>query len=185
MATPGNLPPELVRAGVNRARELDVGSVLASGGDPFALIMKTTKTLGSDEALHLVLPFEPAPLYEVMRALGRAALTQRAGSDVHVWFYPDATRQQQPASDDRAPLLPPVQLDVRELEPPQPMIAILQKLTELGPGAQLVVEHHREPVLLYEKLQLRGYAARTTKRCEGSYVIRIAPAWAFEDGAAP
>jgi hypothetical protein len=59
------------------------------------------------------------------------------------------------------------------------MVAILEKLAELGPGARLRVHHHRDPVLLYEKLRLRGYAARTERRGEGDYLVHIAPAWAF------
>ncbi len=66
------------------------------------------------------------------------------------------------------------------LEPPQPMIRILEKLTQLGPGAQLTVRHHREPVLLYDKLAARGYAARCEAKGDGSFLIRIAPNWAFE-----
>lgn len=80
-----------------------------------------------------------------------------------------------------APLQPPVDLDVRGLEPPQPMVRILEKLAELGPGARLRVRHHREPVFLYEKLRQRGYAARTEKQGEGLYLVHIAPEWAFTD----
>jgi hypothetical protein len=56
---------------------------------------------------------------------------------------------------------------------------------DLGPGAQLLVRHHREPVLLYDKLALRGYAARCTKRADGDYVIHIAPAAVFQSAGNP
>jgi tRNA 2-thiouridine synthesizing protein A len=81
----------------------------------------------------------------------------------------------------RVPLLPLVELDVRGMEPPGPMVAILEKLVELGPGARLQVRHHREPVFLYEKLRARGYAARTEKRGERDYLVHIAPEWAFRE----
>ncbi len=77
------------------------------------------------------------------------------------------------------PLLPPVELDVRGLEPPRPLVAILEKLAELGPGARLRVHHHRDPVLLHEKLRPRGFAARTERRGAGDYLVHIAPEWAF------
>ena len=180
------VPAPVSAAGVRASRDLDVRSILAKGGDPFSLIMKTTSALGGDEALHLIVGFEPTPLYAVMRAQGRAAHTERDGDTFHVWFYADAKatpeRAPEPA-DQRAPLLPPVELDVRGLEPPQPMIAILEKLVELGPGVQLLVRHHREPVLLYEKLKLRGYAARATRRAEGDFMVHIAPEWAFGEAA--
>jgi uncharacterized protein (DUF2249 family) len=76
-------------------------------------------------------------------------------------------------------LQPPVELDVRGMEPPRPMVAILEKLAELGPGARLRVHHHRDPILLYDQLQRRGYAARTERLGEGHYLVHIAPAWAI------
>lgn len=179
--------PDVVRSsGATRARELDVRPVLAKGGDPFQLILETARGLGDGEALHLVVGFEPTPLYAVMRSMGRAAHTERSGEAFHVWFFREAgaAPERAAASTERAPLLAPVQLDVRGLEPPQPMITILEKLVELGPGAQLLVRHHREPVLLYEKLALRGYGARTEKRGEGDYLVHVAPAWVFEPEAA-
>ena len=168
-----------------REHLLDVRPILAKGGDPFRLIMQTVGALGADEALHLLVGFEPTPLYAVMRGLGRAAHTEQEDGTYHVWFYRDgkaAPGAAPAAREERAALQAPVELDVRGLEPPQPMIRILEKLVDLGPGAQLLVRHHREPVLLYEKLALRGYAARCDKRGEGDYLVHIAPAWVFEGG---
>ena len=183
------LPRALAAAGVTHARTLDVRPVLEKGGDPFALIMKTVKGLARTEALHLVVGFEPRPLYAVLRAsFGREHLTEQVGELFHVWFYLPAAASVPEASGDpgpRPPLLPPVELDVRGMEPPGPMMAILEKLVELGPGAQLLVAHHREPVLLYDKLKLRGYAAHTTRRAEGDYLVHVAPAWALAPDARP
>jgi len=181
--TQSPLPAPVAASGATRAHELDVRPILAKGGDPFSLIMKTVSGLAADEALHLVVGFEPAPLYAVMRMAGRLAHTEKTGDEVHVWFYRDASLAEQPSGAERVPLQPPVDLDVRGLEPPAPMVTILEKLAELGAGAQLRVRHHREPVLLYDKLKLRGYAARCEKRGEGDYLVHIAPAWAFEDSS--
>lgn len=175
------LPAPLVAAGVRGVKTLDVRPVLEKGGDPFGLIMKTVQALDACDALHLLVSFEPAPLYSVMSGLGRLALTEKKGALVEVWFYTAAGAPEAAAAgDERAPLQPVVDLDVRELEPPQPMIAILQKLVDLGPGAQLRVRHHREPVMLYDKLKLRGYGATCTPQPEGDYLIHIAPAWSLE-----
>jgi uncharacterized protein (DUF2249 family) len=83
------------------------------------------------------------------------------------------------APEATAPLLAPVALDVEGLAPTRAMIAILEKLVELGPGAQLLVRLDREPVPLYEKLALRSYGARTTRRGERDYLVHVAPAWVF------
>lgn len=179
------LPAPVAAAGARTSRALDVRPILKKGGDPFSLIMKTVGDLATDEALHLIVGFEPTPLYAVLRAQGRAAHTDRVGDEYHVWFYADARATPEArVAAERVPLQPPVELDVRGLEPPQPMIVILEKLVALGPGAQLLVRHHREPVLLYEKLALRGYGARTEKKGEGDYRVHIAPAWVFQPNAA-
>lgn len=176
------LPSAVAAAGVQGAVDLDVRPILGKGGDPFHLIVKTVNSLNERTALHLIVGFEPTPLYAVMRSLGRLAHTERDGDLVHVWFYPDPAAPTAPTPEEaaRAPLQEPVQLDVRGLEPPQPIVTILEKLAALGPGAQLLVRHHRDPVLLYDKLRLRGYDARAERRGEGDYLVHIAPAWVFE-----
>ena len=188
------LPRTLTAAGVTHARTLDVRPVLEKGGDPFALIMKTVRELAPSEALHLIVNFEPRPLYAVLRSsFGREYVMERVDDLFHVWFYlpasgPAAGEPEPAAAGEagaRPPLLAPVELDVRGMEPPGPMMAILEKLVELGPGAQLLVAHHREPVLLYDKLKLRGYAAHTTRRAEGDYLVHVAPAWALAPDARP
>ncbi|MBI4348656.1 MAG: DUF2249 domain-containing protein [Elusimicrobia bacterium] len=64
-------------------------------------------------------------------------------------------------------------LDVCGLEPPQPMIEILSKLSELGPDDVLVVEHFREPVPLYAHLEDAGFAHSIEKLGEARYRLRI------------
>ncbi|GIW13978.1 MAG: hypothetical protein KatS3mg062_1417 [Tepidiforma sp.] len=49
-------------------------------------------------------------------------------------------------------------LDNRGLEPPQPLVRILQALASLGAGDELVALMDREPRLLYPELERRGYA---------------------------
>ncbi len=176
--------PAMVRPA--RQKLLDVRPILSKGGDPFKVIMRSAGELAPDEALHLLVGFDPAPLYSVLRAQGFASHTEAEGGTFHVWFWREA-RPVRPAVapfEERSGLKEPMEMDVRGLEPPQPMIAILEKLVELGNGAQLLVRHHREPVLLYEKLAARGYAARTSRRGEGDYLVHIAPAWVFGTEAA-
>lgn len=184
MDAPSTLPSAVASAGVRSVKTLDVRPVLEAGGDPFGLIMKTLAGLEAPDALHLLVSFEPVPLYAVLAAQGRAHhVEKRASGLVEVWFYTSASStraaETMQAGDARVPLQPPVTLDVRGLEPPQPMIAILQKLVDLGPGAQLEVRHHREPVMLYDKLKLRGYGATCTPQPEGDFLVRIAPEWAL------
>lgn len=64
-------------------------------------------------------------------------------------------------------------LDVAGLEPPQPMVAIMEKVSELGPGDVLEVSHHREPVPLYPMLEEAGFAHEIEKLGENRYLLRI------------
>jgi hypothetical protein len=114
-----------------------------------------------------------------MRSLGWAAHTVRTGDLFHVWFHQGQTTA--PARSELQGLQAPVLLDVRGLAPPPPVIAILEKLVDVGPGAQLLVHDDQEPALLYEKLALRGYGARTERRGRGDYLVHIAPDWVFDE----
>jgi uncharacterized protein (DUF2249 family) len=66
-----------------------------------------------------------------------------------------------------------IELDVSGLEPPEPMQHILVALGSLPNGATLLVSHHREPLLLYDQLERRGFQWTTTKLAENRYQIQI------------
>lgn len=64
-------------------------------------------------------------------------------------------------------------LDVGGLEPPEPMIRILEALDTLGPDERLRVLIDREPVPLYRILLRNGYQYRTTVQEEQCYEVMI------------
>lgn len=55
-----------------------------------------------------------------------------------------------------------IDLDVGGLEPPEPMVMVLDALTELQPGTGLRVLIDRAPVPLYRILERNGYAYRVS-----------------------
>ena len=71
------------------------------------------------------------------------------------------------------PAIPVRELDVRDLEPPEPMQQALAALAVLKPGEQLCMLHNREPFPLYTMLRERGYTYRTTQLADGNYEILI------------
>lgn len=81
------LPARLRAAGVRYAHDLDVRPILVRGEEPFDAIMRAADALVDDEALHLIAPFEPRPIYAVMRRRGCTAYTTQEGTSFHVWFY--------------------------------------------------------------------------------------------------
>lgn len=64
-------------------------------------------------------------------------------------------------------------LDVRDLEPPEPMQRALEAIARLAPEEQLRMRHHREPFPLYAILSERGFSHRTTLLADDSYEILI------------
>jgi len=138
-----------------RRLDLDVREDLRRGQEPLSRIMTALTELGPGGVLILRTTFEPLPLY---RALGRRGFAhwseQHGADDWSVWFYPDL-----------------IVLDVRDLEPPEPMVRVLTTLDRLAPGQRLEVRHSRRPTLLYPQLEDRGFVHETDEPEPG--LVRI------------
>ena len=152
---------------------VDVRDDIRRGEEPFARIMKAVKDLAADEVLVLRAPFEPIPLYGVLGKRGFAHCTEsRAADDWWVTFYRDAAAT--PARPPASPSGPAsTVLDVRGLEPPHPLVRVLEALDQLPAGGELVVLHERRPVFLYPQLEERGFAHETDEPTAGVVRIRI------------
>jgi len=169
-------PAELSEVPAARQVHLDVREDIRQGREPFARIMAAVRTLGADQVLVLRAPFEPLPLYNVLGPRGLAHWTEcRADDDWWVWFYRAADAQPADAAAVGAPA--PARaapgLDVRGLEPPQPMVRVLEALDRLAPGGTLEVIHDRRPVFLYPQLDARGFVHETDEPAPGVVRIRI------------
>ena len=152
-----------------RPVDLDVREDIRAGREPFAQIMAAVKALGAGDALVLRAPFEPAPLYKVLAGRGFAHWTESlAADDWRVWFY-RGDIDPPPAStvDDTT------SIDVRGLEPPLPMVRVLERLDTLAPGGRLTVLHERRPMLLYPQLEARGFSHATDEPAPGLVLIVI------------
>ncbi len=66
-----------------------------------------------------------------------------------------------------------LELDARGLEPPQPMVRILEALATLPEGATLRARTDRRPMHLYSLLAERGYRAETVEQSDGSFLTLI------------
>ena len=156
-----------------RRVQLDVRQDIRRGKEPFARIMAAVTALGPDQVLELRAPFEPIPLYDVLGRRGFAHWTEpRAVDDWSVWFYRTGTpltercRAATPGAGERV-------LDVRGLEPPQPMVRVLEEIDRLAPGTRLEVHHDRRPLFLYPQLEDRGFRHETDEPTVGLVRIRI------------
>lgn len=153
---------------------LDVREDIQRGGEPFARIMAAVKALADGQALVLRAPFEPIPLYDVLGKRGFAHRTERrAADDWSVCFYREPAPRGEPATTAATPAGDRAVLDVRGLEPPQPMQRVLEEIERLRPGAELEVRHDRRPVFLYPQLDERGFVHETDEPEPGLVRIRI------------
>jgi len=172
-----NLPPQYVT--------LDVRESLQKGLDPFNDIMNRLAQLPAQHGLLLVNTFEPTPLIPILKKKGYHHFTEQKGPELfHTYFYPsgEATALNSHAAatvttainaetkvetsfeslvqryDGRL-----VEIDVRQLEMPLPMMTILETLTQLQPSQALLVAHRRVPQYLLPQLRERGFAYAITE----------------------
>jgi len=158
--------------------QFDVRPIIDSGKDPFLDIMSKVKNLKDDEVLLIINSFEPIPLYAVLETKGFNHWTEKIDDAFKVYFFKSKSEQTNVETEQKADINLSnydkiIELDVRELPPPEPMMKILEKLAEVDDKTVLLVHHHREPMMLYPKLEERGFKAITNKIEENYYKVVI------------
>jgi uncharacterized protein (DUF2249 family) len=173
-------PLDYLQNGMSRrVVTLDVRDEIRRGREPFSKIMAAVANLGKNEDLLLVAPFEPTPLYGVLSGQGFAhRTTPTAEGDFEVLF----SRNLKPAPESASQTgpkgsacggTPVVDLDARGLEPPQPMVKVLEAITQLPAGARLRARTDRRPMHLYAQLEQRGFRATSEEQADGSFITLI------------
>ena len=175
-----NKPEFLNNIDKQKIKKLDVRSIIDSGKDPFIDIMSFIKELGEEDIFLLVNSFEPIPLYSVLEKKGFIHFTEKNENIFEVYFYksesskkPKVENDNEQSDDKEYDLSNVIEIDVRKLGPPEPMIKILETLSQVDEKTLLLVHHHREPLMLYPKLEERGYHAVTNKIEENYYKVVI------------
>jgi len=141
-------------------RELDVRPILRNGGEPFQAIMAAVAALTPGEGLKLFATFRPQPLFGVMASRGfDHEVVEIDGGDFEVRFTPrdDAVVVSADAASPEAWADPILELDLGDLDPPEPMVRILAALERLDEGQVLFALLSREPLFLYPELTKRGH----------------------------
>jgi len=159
----GGLPAALRELPPEQIVEVDVREDLRAGREPFSRIMASRRDVPDGGALCVRAIFEPVPLYDVLGAQGLDHHTERlAEDDWRVWFY--ATPGRAPAPQPARPEPPETEvengaivLDVRGLEPPEPMLRTLAALEQLPAGGVLIQINVRVPEFLLPLLDERGF----------------------------
>ncbi|MGE5521076.1 MAG: DUF2249 domain-containing protein [Candidatus Dadabacteria bacterium] len=165
--------------------DLDVRPVIASGSDPLNLIMEKVKSLHTGEVLRIINTFEPTPLILLLQKKGFKTYVETLEKDlIHTWFYkeeelevtPVATKHNQETDWDLllnkwAGTL--VEIDVSQLEMPQPMMKILEAIDHLPVDKALFVKHKRIPVFLLPELAQRSFDYRVKEVADGEVYLLI------------
>ena len=162
--------------------ELDVREDMRSGREPFARIMSAVAALGARDVLLLRTIFEPAPLFGVLAKRGFASESRANGpDDWSSWFWrPDAQAAEPsdeqppaPSAQTMAPDEAVIVLDVRGLEPPEPLMRTLAALETLPEGHVLQHVNTRVPQLLFPLLAERGFACEVDESVAHVVTVRI------------
>lgn len=160
--------------------KLDVRPIINQGLDPFLNIMNTVNQLKEDEILLLINSFEPIPLYTVLGKKGFDHWTEKVDDAFKVYFFRrkenEISKSERLSEEKKITDLnfeKIIEIDVRELPPPEPMMKILETLPQIDEQTVLLVHHHREPMMLYPKLEERGYEAVVNKINDNYYKVLI------------
>ncbi|HUM65581.1 MAG TPA: DUF2249 domain-containing protein [Chitinophagaceae bacterium] len=177
-----NLPPE-------RLVNFDVRAVLAAGSDPLKQIQQKVKSLHAGEVLVIINNFEPVPLIKLLEKQGFHTYVDFKDADtIETYFYRTASEdaakkeisvgEEAPASGDWEALVKRyennlVEVDVRHLEMPMPMMTILENLEGLPEEKALYVHHKRIPVFLVTVLKGREFDYRIRQVRDGEVYLLI------------
>ena len=166
------------------AVELDVRDDLRMGREPFSRIMAAVALLRPSAVLRLRTTFEPVPLFSVLAKRGFEHHAEQRGADDWVaWFrHSDsskpvteaAARPMLESRDSGSEIgLADVILDVRGLEPPEPMVRTLEALEILPATRTLLHVNVRVPQLLLPILLERGFRFEIDETRVGEVRVRI------------
>lgn len=151
---------------------LDVRAMLSEGNDPLKLIQQTVKELQQGQVLKIINTFEPTPLIILLEKQGFESFVDVVEKDqIETYFYranPGQAVQLETSEDEKNDWNELLQryenkleeLDVRHLEMPGPMMAILETLEKMPSDKALYVHHKRIPVFLLSELKDRNFDYR-------------------------
>lgn len=151
--------------------DFDVRSIIDAGEDPLSAIVAKVKSIPKGGVLKIINSFEPTPLILLLKKQGFESFVDTIDDQlVETYFYKtgDETlniNDKENNSEGWDELLKKYEgnllnVDVRNLEMPQPMMTILESIEKLPEGSALFVYHKRIPVFLLPELRERKFDYR-------------------------
>ena len=147
------------------------------------LILQRWSDLPVGDHFVLINDHDPVPLRYQFIAQFRDAFAWeylvRDPDEFHVKITKLAPAEPPPSTASSAPAVPPArsgpvqQLDVRNLEPPEPLLRILSELENLPAGVTLRAITDREPCHLFGEASQRGFRHACTEQPDHSWVTLL------------
>lgn len=189
-------PEWLLCASDNEITPFDVRDIIENGSDPLKEILGKFKTIKPGEILCVINKFIPTPLIHLLKQhKAQDAYVESKSKDLFYTYFlkqakdisnhldPAASKTNQPESNSKenlvfhspesfdallaeTPLSRQKQIDVRSLEMPGPMEAILRELKELPSNHLLFVYHKRIPIYLLEELSGKDFEVHVLQKSE-------------------
>jgi uncharacterized protein (DUF2249 family) len=164
--------------------EFDVRSIIEADKDPLPEIVKKVKEIQPGGALKIINSFEPTPLILLLKKQGFDSYADVINDQlVETYFYKTTTdvveiNKVEKPSKDWNELIEKFgnktqNIDVRKLEMPGPMMAILDALEKLPADTALFVHHKRIPVFLLPELRERGFDFRIKEIADNEVYLLI------------
>lgn len=179
------LPAFMKSLSADQIVELDVRPSIAAGTDPLSIITQKVKTIKAGQVLKLINVFEPVPLMRLLEKQGFLVYADEVNDNlVETYFYKQADAGEIVATAAEGAttgwnkirenfLHKTRSIDVRAMEMPQPMMAILEALQSLPPDEALLVYHKRIPVFLLPELAEQKFDYRIKKVSDGDVQMLI------------
>jgi uncharacterized protein (DUF2249 family) len=165
---------------------VDVREDIRLGRQPFSKIMNAANTLRAGQQLLLMAPFEPLPLIDILTIQGfqhtsrqtdfgewEVLFTRQSDASAQVQGKTHAAHKSGKIRAINSGDI--VEVDACGLEPPMPMVKILEAVASLPPGAALRARTDRRPIHLHAQLKERGFAANSEEQADGTFVTHIRP----------
>lgn len=169
--------------------ELDVRPDIAEGREPFQKIMAQVSALKSFEVLLIIAPFEPVPLVKLLKSRGFESYSDEV--EPGTWYTYFKKEMETPETHFSLPhnhnaefeaLIQKFkgklqEVNVRELEMPQPMVTILQELENLPEDHALYVHHKKVPLFLLPEIEDKGYTYKIWEISDDQVQLLIFRKW--------
>lgn len=140
---------------------LDVRPVIGAGGHPMDTILAAVGRLGPGQALRLIAPFRPEPLFRMLEQKGfDAHPVDQPNGDCEVLFTPRDLPSAEEDAGIPSPLVwpdPERHFDLTELEDAAASTRALAALDGMAEGSVLFALFSRKPDFLYSDLTRRNH----------------------------